>query len=60
MTFLFTKLSKMSMSMSAAPEVDMSATGVGADETMAESPESGFSHLMNKDLYPVREKVVGK
>ena len=51
----------MSMSMSASPELDMSAgAGGGADETVAESPESGFSHLMNKDLYPVREKVVGK
>ena len=54
-----TKLSRMSVSMSASPEVEMSAGG-RADETVADSPESGFSHLMNKDLYPVREKVVGK
>lgn len=30
-------------------------------ETLAaDTQESGFSHLMNKELYPVRERVVGK
>ena len=39
----------MSVSVSASPDI------AGED-----IQESGFSHLMNRELYPVREKVVGK
>lgn len=49
----------MSVSISAAP-----GTSAVVDETpetlAADTQESGFSHLMNKELYPVRERVVGK
>ena len=43
--------------MSTSPEL---SDGGDGSEIMAEFQESGFSHLMNKELYPVREKVVGK
>ena len=45
--------------MSASPELP-GGGGAGDTNTVADVQESGFSHLMNKDLYPVREKVVGK
>ena len=49
----------MSVSISAAPGT--SAVVDEAPETLAaDTQESGFSHLMNKELYPIREKVVGK
>ena len=47
------------MSISASPELEIGMSG-GGGEMVADSPEGEFSHLMNKDLYPVREKVVGK
>lgn len=49
----------MSVSISASPELEIGMSG-GGGGTVTDSPESGFSHLMNKELYPVREKVVGK
>lgn len=43
------------MSISASEDL---SNGGGA--ALEESPESGFSHLLNKELYPIRERVVGK
>ena len=47
--------------MSGTPELSVVPGGDEPElETLADTQESGFSHLMNKDLYPVRERVVGK
>lgn len=52
----------MSVSISAGPGTpELSSVAVDEPETLAaDTQESGFSHLMNKELYPVRERVVGK
>lgn len=56
----------MNVSMSAGPGTpELSSVVAGGEgdepETLAaDTQESGFSHLMNKELYPVRKKVVGK
>lgn len=51
-----------SISPAVTPELSPSvmAGGVDEPETLADTQESGFSHLMNKELYPVRERIVGK
>lgn len=51
----------MSVSISAGPGTPELSSVVDEPETLAaDTQESGFSHLMNKELYPVRERVVGK